>query len=93
MTTSEKPQVPAINVKETRTFPAGRDVCPRGRPETDARHDPQRTGGSPRLRFAPKVRALARASPSRWQGRWPAGCRPIALAFRQEAVPGGRSSC
>jgi len=41
----------------------------------------QRSGGSPRLCFAPKVRALAGALVERLLGRLPAGCRPMALKF------------
>ncbi|MFM7040250.1 MAG: hypothetical protein ACKO2L_21290 [Planctomycetaceae bacterium] len=39
----------------------------------------ERLGGSPRLCFAPKVPALARALSGRWQGCLPAGCRHAAL--------------
>jgi len=41
--------------------------------------DCERLGGSPRLWFAPKVRALARALAARWQGSLPAGCRQAAV--------------
>jgi len=42
----------------------------------------ERSGGSPRLCFAPKVRALGRALLGRWQGPLPAGCRHAAdIAF------------
>jgi len=39
----------------------------------------ERLGGSPRLCFAPKVRAPARALVGRLQGRLPAGCRHAAV--------------
>jgi len=43
-------------------------------------------GGSPRLCFAPKVRALARALPGHWQGLLPAGCRHAAERLSGRAV-------
>jgi len=44
-------------------------------------HATERLGGSPRLCFAPKVRALARALVRRLQGRLPAGCGHAAGAW------------
>jgi len=45
----------------------------------------QRLCGSPRLYFAPKVRALAGALVGRWRGLLPAGCRHAAT-MRRSAV-------
>jgi len=46
----------------------------------------QRLGGSHRRRFAPKVRALAKTVPGRWQGRLPAGSRHAAEHAWEPAV-------
>jgi len=57
------------------------------------RHSAERLSGSPRLCFAPKVHALARAWVGRWQGPLPAGCRhAAAIAGIQVPCTFGRIS-
>jgi hypothetical protein len=46
----------------------------------------ERSGGSPRLRFAPWCARLVVASAVRWQGSLPAGCRPAAYVWRKPPV-------
>jgi len=50
----------------------------------------ERLGGSPRLRFAPKVRAQSSTFAGRCQT--PADCRPAALAVAGQSLPPPKNS-
>ncbi|MEY3173704.1 MAG: hypothetical protein RLZZ436_1618 [Planctomycetota bacterium] len=61
----------------------------RGQKKTAVAQDccrPERTGGSPRLRFAPWCAPLPAASASRWQGSLPAGSRQAAQYCCRQAA-------